>query len=498
MRVLTPERMREIERRAIEGYGIDGLLLMERAALALAEEVLSSRADAGRPLRALLVCGSGNNGGDAYACARMLHLKGAQVCLLPLCPVEKLPPDARKNAQICQALGIPVVGLEALERDYDAVVDGVFGTGLSRAPAGAFAQAIAGINRAGARGARIVSVDIPSGIDGATGQPLGEAVRAETTVTFQWAKRGHFLYPGASCAGRLVVADIGIPDPAQGFLPEDAEVLDAGGVRALLPRRARDAHKNDFGHALLVAGSRGMAGAAVLAATACMRAGAGLLTVLAPERSVLPQVQSAVPVAMCLPLAEAADGALADDAAALSAALPGKSAVGVGPGLSRAPGRAGAVRAALASGLPAVVDADGLYHLAGAQGWLARRAQTVLTPHPGEMARLLGRPVADPVRDAADYARAHGCTVLLKGALTVIAAPDGRLTFNCIGTSGMATAGSGDALTGIVLALLAQGMDGYGAARAAAYLHAEAGLRAEAAFGAASMNALDMARSVRL
>ena len=498
MRVLTPERMREIERRAIEGYGIDGLLLMERAALALAEEVLSSRAGAGRPLRALLVCGSGNNGGDAYACARMLHLKGAQVFLLPLCPVEKLPPDARKNAQICQALGIPAVGLEALERDYDAVVDGVFGTGLSRAPAGAFAQAIAGINRAGARGARIVSVDIPSGIDGATGQPLGEAVRAETTVTFQWAKRGHFLYPGASCAGRLVVADIGIPDPAQGFLPEDAEVLDAGGVRALLPRRARDAHKNDFGHALLVAGSRGMAGAAVLTATACMRAGAGLLTVLAPERSVLPQVQSAVPVAMCLPLAEAADGALADDAAALSAALPGKSAVGVGPGLSRAPGRAGAVRAALASNLPAVVDADGLYHLAGAQGWLARGAQTVLTPHPGEMARLLGRPVADPVRDAADYAQAHGCTVLLKGALTIIAAPDGRLTFNCIGTSGMATAGSGDALTGIVLALLAQGMDGYDAARAAAYLHAEAGLRAETAFGAASMNALDMARSVRL
>ena len=169
-----------------------------------------------------------------------------------------------------------------------------------------------------------------------------------------------------------------------------------------------------------------------------------------------------------------------------------------GRGLSRAPGRAGAVRAALASDLPAVVDADGLYHLAGAQGWLARGAQTVLTPHPGEMARLLGRPVADPVRDAADYARAHGCTVLLKGALTVIAAPDGRLTFNCIGTSGMATAGSGDALTGIVLALLAQGMDGYGAARAAAYLHAEAGLRAEAAFGAASMNALDMAHSVRL
>ena len=160
--------------------------------------------------------------------------------------------------------------------------------------------------------------------------------------------------------------------------------------------------------------------------------------------------------------------------------------------------RAAAVRAVLGSALAAVVDADGLFHLAEHLAWLSRGAQTVLTPHPGEMARLLRRKVEDPVQDAADFAREHGCTVLLKGALTVIAAPDGRLTFNCVGTSGMATAGSGDALTGLVLSLLAQGMSGYDAARAAAYLHAEAGLRAEEALGNASMNAWDLAQRIRL
>ena len=307
MRVLTAERMREIERAAIEGYGLSGLVLMERAALKLTEAVWETLAGTPAP-RVLVVCGAGNNGGDGYACARMLRQSGARVQLLPLCPAEKLPPDAQRNAQICRKMGIPELGLEAFSRDYDAIVDGIFGTGLSRAPAGDYARAIEAVNRQAERGARVVSVDIPSGIDGTTGRALGAAVRADATVTFQWAKRGHFLYPGALHTGRLRVADIGIPDPAAGFLPEDAEVLDGAAVRALLPSRPRDAHKNDFGHALLVAGSRGMAGAAVLAATACMRAGAGLLTVLCPERSVLPQVQAAAPVAMCLPLPEGAAG----------------------------------------------------------------------------------------------------------------------------------------------------------------------------------------------
>ena len=293
MFIVTPERMRAIEGHAIRELGISGLVLMERAALCLAQEVRAAG-----PRRVLAVCGAGNNGGDAWACARMLHLWNIEVDLLPLCPVETLKGDARVNAEICLKLGIPMVGLDADFSRYDVIVDGIFGTGLSRAPEGVFAQAIERINGSGAA---VYAVDIPSGIDGATGRALGCAVNADVTVTFQWAKYGHFLYPGALHAGRLVVADIGIPDPAKW---QDAEVLDDAQAEALKPVRPRDAHKNQFGHALLIAGSRGMAGAAVLAATACLRAGAGLLTVCAQEGSVMPHIQSRVPAAMCIGLPE--------------------------------------------------------------------------------------------------------------------------------------------------------------------------------------------------
>ena len=318
MFIVTPERMRAIEGHAIRELGISGLVLMERAALCLAQEVRAAG-----PRRVLAVCGAGNNGGDAWACARMLHLWGLEVDLLPLCPVETLKGDARVNAEICLKLGIPMVGLDADFSRYDVIVDGIFGTGLSRAPEGVFAQAIERINGSGAA---VYAVDIPSGIDGATGRALGCAVNADVTVTFQWAKYGHFLYPGALRAGRLVIADIGIPDPAKW---QDAEVLDDAQAEALKPVRPRDAHKNQFGHALLIAGSRGMAGAAVLAATACMRAGAGLLTVCAQEGSVMPHIQSRVPAAMCIGLPE--DGTHvfpADTRARIEAALAGRSAVG--------------------------------------------------------------------------------------------------------------------------------------------------------------------------
>ena len=488
MFIVTPERMREIEGRAIRELGISGLVLMERAALCLAQEVRRAT-----PRRVLAVCGAGNNGGDAWACARMLHLWGIEADLLPLCPVESLKGDARVNAEICLKLGMPLVGLDADFSRYDAIVDGIFGTGLSRAPEGVFAQAIERIN---ASGAAVYAVDIPSGIDGATGRVLGCAVNADVTVTFQWAKYGHFLYPGALHAGRLVIADIGIPDPERW---QDAEVLDDAQAEALKPVRPRDAHKNQFGHALLIAGSRGMAGAAVLAATACMRAGVGLLTVCAQEHSVMPHIQCRMPAAMCVGLPEDGTHAFpADTRARIGAALVGRSAVGCGPGLGRTPDRAAAVEAALAGDLPAVIDADGLFHVANAPEWLNRNAPTVLTPHPGEMARLQGRPVSDPVADAQFYAREHGCVVLLKGACTVIAAPDGRLTFNGIGTQGMATAGSGDALTGVILSLLAQGVDAYDAARLGAYLHAQAGLRAEKQTSTGSMTAEDLANCVRI
>ena len=475
MRIVTPQRMRDIEGYAINELSIDGLLLMERAALSLAQEIRREN-----PRKVLCVCGLGNNGGDAWACARMLHLWGIQTHILPLAPTEKLKGDALKNAQICEKLNIPQVSLDSLAENYDIIVDGIFGTGLSRAPEGVFAEAIERIN---ASPAKVFAVDIPSGIDGQTGQVLSCAVKADVTVTFQWAKYGHYLYPAPDYVGRLVIADIGIPEPLSGY---DAQILTHEEADTLKPLRPRSAYKNQFGHALLCAGSYGMAGAAILASTACMRAGAGLLTVCTDKTHVLPHIQSNVPAAMCM---ETAD---------IKQALSGKTAVGFGPGIGRTETGAALLETVLSSALPAVIDADGLWHLANAPHLLSRSAQTVLTPHMGEMARLLGRNVEDPVADACAYAKEHDCIVLLKGACTVIAAPDERLGFNVIGTQGMATAGSGDTLTGIILALLAQGLDGFEAARLGAYLHAQAGLAAERLYGTASMTAYDMAQCVRL
>jgi len=475
MRIVTPQRMRDIEGYAINTLSIDGLLLMERAALSLAQEIRKEN-----PHKVLCVCGLGNNGGDAWACARMLHLWGIQTHILPLAPIEKLKGDALKNARICENLHIPQVSLVAFAENYDIIVDGIFGTGLSRAPEGIFAEAIDRIN---ASPAKVFAVDIPSGIDGQTGQVLSCAVKADVTVTFQWAKYGHYLYPAPDYVGSLVIADIGIPEPLEGF---DAHILTEEEADALKPLRPRNAYKNQFGHALLCAGSRGMAGAAILAATACMRAGAGLLTVCTDETYVLPHIQSGVPAAMCTGFA------------ALNESLTGKTAVGFGPGIGRTQTGTALLKTVLSCDLPAVIDADGLWHLANAPQLLNRSAQTVLTPHMGEMARLLGRSVHDPVADTAAYAKANSCVVLLKGACTIIASPDGRLAFNVIGTQGMATAGSGDTLTGILLALLAQGLDGFDAARLAAYLHAQAGLAAENLYGTASMTAYAMAQCVRL
>lgn len=483
MHIVTPEGMRSIEGRAIHHLGIDGLILMERAAYMLATEIMLSR-----PRRVLAVCGVGNNGGDAYAAARMLHLWGIDVAIAPLCPMDKLSGDALKNASICKNLGIPVIKPDDDFSAYDVIIDGIFGTGLSREPQGVFADAIARINSSGAA---VYSVDIPSGIDGANGQVLGTCVDADVTVTFQWAKRGHYLYPAPRYVGKLVIADIGIPPPDA--WDGDAEILDDTMVERLCPSRARDAYKNQFGHALLIAGSTGMAGAAVISATACMRAGAGLLTVCAPETSVVPHVQSRVPVAMCIPFAETED--LAE---VIQGALKGKTAVGYGCGSGRTHRSSLPLEPVLASHLPAVIDADGLYHLAAKLPLLRRDAGTVLTPHMGEMARMLGRPVQDPVKDALGFAKQHGVVVLLKGACTVIAAPNGRLTFNVTGTNGMATAGSGDALTGIILSLLAQGLCAYDAARVGAYVHAKAGLAAEKAHGTASMTAMDLADSIQI
>jgi NAD(P)H-hydrate epimerase len=478
LQTITPEAMRQLETNFFERTGMPELLLMERAALAL-QPFLKGAA------RALFLCGPGKNGGDGLAAARQYAAEGGEPVVWLTAKPDALPRPARKNAALLEAMDIPVrVVTDALPlpAGVDMIVDALLGTGLSRAPEGLLAALIQSMNAAGKP---ILAVDIPSGVDGATGKALGPAVQARWTVTFHRPKPGHYLYPGRLHTGALTVASLGIPavlDGAAGcFILEDADVLD------WLPARAPDAHKGDFGHVLCVAGSLGMAGAAALCAQAALRGGAGLVTVACPE-AVLPTVQALVPCAMAKPFETARD---------LKEALSGKRAVAVGPGLSSDPSKAGALMEKLAplfdNYMPQVWDADGLNLLAASGRTPPPNA--VLTPHPGEAARLMGVSVeeitADPLEAARALSRKAGAVVLLKGATTAVA--DGEQTaLNLSGCNALAKGGSGDVLTGLLTALLAQGLPRFKAAVLAAFLHGRAGDAAARQMGASAVTAWDL------
>ena len=464
--VITSEQMKQTETAFMEKTGYPSLLLMEHAAQAVAD-ALCDRTAGG----AVFFCGPGNNGGDGYAAARLFARKGRRAVVWAMCEEDALSGDARLNAQLCRALGVPVTlwqpGME-IPAGCGAVVDALFGTGLARPLSGAYAQAAEFIN---ACGLPVLAVDMPSG----TKELM---VRADTTVTFHKMKLAHALFPGRENMGRLIVADIGIPEDGEGF-----SVLEDGDVSALLPARGMNAHKGVCGHALVIAGSLGMAGAAALCANAAMRAGAGLCTILAAGKTI-PILQELAPCAMCL---KRGDTLLAD-------ALAGKSAVAVGPGLGRTQEAAEILTALCAEkSVPQVWDADALNWLAEHPEPLGVRA--VMTPHPGEAARLLGCDIrevtADPIESAVWLSEKFGCTALLKGATTVIAR-DGQCALNLSGTPGMATGGSGDTLTGIIAALLGQGLSSFDAARLGAFLHGRAGERAAEKRGVRSMIASDI------
>ncbi|MDR2515689.1 MAG: NAD(P)H-hydrate dehydratase [Christensenellaceae bacterium] len=479
---LTPAQMREEERRAIEEIGLVGLLLMERAALAMAAR-LKERA----VREVFLVCGPGNNGGDGLALARLLWLDGLRVSVRLLVPVESLKGDARRNAEILKKLGISLENPWP-ERPPEAVADAILGTGLSRPPEGAISEAIERINEYGQQGSFILAVDIPSGVDGATGLAPGIAVRASETLSFGFLKAGHCFFPGRELSGRFSAVPIGLPRPAAegGFL----SVLDDAEAAALLPKRPHNSHKGLFGHGLLVAGSKGMAGAALLSASAALAGGIGLLSCAADEENVLPVLQGGAPGALALPL-----GAGEDPSAAIRAATVGKSAAAIGPGLGNSALALGALRALWAAPPPLLVDADGLNLLAANAGVFAPRgAETLLTPHPGEAKRLLGREPGHPLEDAEALSRKFGATVLLKGASSVVVSPDGRRAVNLSGSSALARGGSGDVLTGLLLALLAQGMDAFDAARFGAFLHGRAAERLAGAGGGRAMAIAELAR----
>lgn len=453
----------------------------------------------------VVLVGKGNNGGDGLVCARHLADAGLAVSLLYAEPPERLRGEAAAQHEIVKRLGLPGrvydpdagagIGAEGRDRaEVTGLVDALLGTGAKGAPRGGYASLIREANDSGLP---IIAADIPSGLDADTGAVHDPCIRARVTVSLAFLKAGLTQYPGAGQAGEVVVRYIGIPRrlppgmAAAGAVLTREALAEELGVDAERPRQP-DGHKGTYGHVLLAAGSLPMSGAGLLAARAALRAGCGLATWALPE-ALLPRMLGAVPELMLAPAADGGSGAwteaAADDVLRL---LESRDVLAVGPGLGRFPGEAAFLRALWegAASKPLVVDADALNILAAAGGpaaWPRRDAATVLTPHPGEMSRLTGLGTAEVQRDrigvARRFAAEHGVTLVLKGARTVIAAPDGRAFVNVTGHPGMATGGSGDVLTGIIAGLLAQGLDGVQAAAFGAYLHGLAGEQAAARRG---------------
>lgn len=497
MRVVTGAEMHLLDQRALQEYGLPGLVLMENAGREAAAMV---RARFGRNAGAAVICGPGNNGGDGLVAARHLHLQGHRVACWLTAAEDGYRGDALTNLNIARALGIPLRypagGIEeGLPNDlagYDVIVDALFGTGFRGAPRPAAERVIAAINAAGRP---VVALDIPSGVEADTGAVHGAAVRATVTVTFALPKLGCLLQPGAELAGDLTVAPISLPlalsDGIERYLTEDREVA------AWLPKRPRDAHKGLNGRVLIVGGSPGLTGAPFLAARGALRAGAGLVTTLLPAG--LPATEKPAEV-MTGSLPAAPGGDLGGGAAeALLVWAKKADVLAVGPGMGRGGGAWAALEAVLRQWTgPLVLDADALNLLADHIGEVpVPRGQWILTPHPGEMARLAGTEVADVQADrlghAARVAARHRAVVVLKGVPTIIAAPDGSIRLNPTGDPAMATGGMGDVLTGVIAGLLGQGLDAERAASAGAYLHGRAGELAAARAGGPGATAGEVA-----
>ena len=495
--LITPAAMRDMEQRYFRETGTKSIDLMERAARALCDGIIERY---GRDRRAFFACGPGGNGGDGYACARMYREAGGRAVAFSSAPPAT--PDAIENYCRAIAAGVELLPPDTCAEAPELWVDALYGTGLSRPPEGIAARLIERMNADGDRGVPVVAADIPSGLSGLTGRAFQPCVRAEATFTFQYIKPGCLTGDGLDVAGEVVPLDIGVP---ASFYPEGQPCLaDGDDARECLPHRPHNAHKGSFGHLLIVAGSLGMAGAAALAARAALRSGAGLVTVACPA-TIVPILQALAPCAMCVPLPEEGGAIAAEAVGPLSEALRGKHAVACGCGLSR---RAApeAVRLVLESGLPALLDADAL-NLISEDEVLKRllRPHHLITPHPGEAARLLGRGIENPIEDVL-LLRGLGCQALLKGAATAVAL-NGRAAISASGCSGMARGGSGDCLTGLVGGLMAQRAAVLGpyqltgdalamCALAGSELHGLAGELAQARYGARGMTAMELVEAL--
>ena len=503
MRVLNSRQMREVDRRTIEEIGIPSMVLMENAGRQVVA-TLESTFEGLAAMRVAVLCGRGNNGGDGFVVARTLFERSIDIGVYLVAQASEIKGDARANLEILSHLGVDVVeirdaaawelhGTDVLGSDL--IVDALFGTGLNAPLSGLVETIVADLNSSARP---IVSIDLPSGLLADGPEVPGPAVHASLTVTLAAPKLPLVLPPAEALTGNLVIADIGIPRAIVNDVDGPwVEILTKESMRALVEPRAQDSHKGDYGRVLIVSGSRGKTGAAYLSAYAALRSGAGLVTIATPA-SCVAIVAALGAEYMTEPLEETSEGTIAFEA--LDRVLDfGADVIAVGPGLGRSPSTTAFVHGLVErSGVPLIIDADALNAFAGEAERLVGRdgVDLIITPHPGEMARLTGLSIDDLQTHRLDVARDFASTrhvhVVLKGHRTVIATPEGKAFINLTGNPGMATGGTGDVLTGMIAAWSGQLLDVEAACKLAVYLHGLAGDLADADEGEVAMVAGDL------
>lgn len=481
---LTGNQMREADNYTIHEIGLPSMVLMERAALQIVKRLECGRLS--KSSKVLVVCGSGNNGGDGYAVARLLHLKGYCVEICFVGNEDSRSEENRKQKEIAEHYKIPVVESVG-EKEYTVIIDAIFGIGLKGDIEGKYYDVISRLNQM--KGLK-VAVDIPSGIDDTTGRVMGIAFKADKTVAIAYAKRGLILYPGCEYAGDILEEDIGITEDA---IPRNETVsygYDLEDLRKSFPKRKADSHKGSYGKVLLIVGSKGMSGASYLCAKAVYEVGAGLVQIYTTEdnRVIL---QESLPEAIVTTYNEY-------DEAQLEELLKWADVVGIGSGLGKSETSAKIVKDTMKKAeCPCVVDADGLNIIAEHMEWLNdRKQEVILTPHMKEMSRLLKCSVKDLAEERVpiltEFVSKYAVTCVLKDARTLVATPGRDLYMNMSGDSAMAKAGAGDVLTGIITGIAAQHIESHEAASMGAYIHGIAGLVARDNKGRYSVLASDI------
>ena len=482
MYLVTADEMQRMDRATIESFGIPGRVLMENAGRGATAFFLEA-VYRDHPGAVGIVAGRGNNGGDGFVMARYLHQKGLRATVFLLSEKSRIKGDAAANLKLLDTMGVPVVEMadaEAFEsrkplmRHQRTWIDAILGTGLSSDVRGYFGTIIDFINQ---QDRPVFAVDIASGLNSDTGQVCGVCIQAAATATFGFSKVGLLSYPGRTLTGQLKIIEIGIPPHVATRIGCRQHLITPGALKKKIPQRSAAAHKGHTGHLLILAGSPGKTGAAAMTATAAIRAGAGLVT-LGISKSLNPVLETMVTEVMTVGMPETADGALDESAhKSVASLIKEKRCLAMGPGLGTH-GSTGRLvhRLIEESHVPMVVDADGLNLIAAEPSVLSRRrSPIILTPHPGEMARLSGDSTADIQNDRIGHARSfaerYQVHVVLKGAATVVARPDGTVFVNATGNPGMAAGGMGDVLTGLIAGLITQGVETSAAAQAGVYLH---------------------------